>query len=424
MNNFYQDKYIKYKNKYELLKKLLIGGYGEDADILAKDLDKDRDIDKDKDDAQLNHIYNLPEDMNVEFTEIDIDHIYNNLLYNGFYHNINIISDDPTKSIKDDSITIPKSCNNRESNIVMYKMLGSFILLKSPCRIGRSSHYCSKKYCFKNCSIIDNDNTCPICNIIDLNVISPCAPLNKIIRLRIQCEYPLIIIPNAYPYLEKHFLIVSPSHSNQIDSLKNEIIIYNLFTIFNTILKIGKGVVFFNGMCGNSLEHFHCQYTTTKMPLFEEMDETYEGIYNNNELRGYSIIISDNIDLFITCTQIIIDNDLTYNFIVRKVNKGLQIVLFIRYCKVPNGIKDLNFGSTELSGIIVSNEELSIDLNDIRNYINETNRLIDYDFFETKLMNLFKNNINDNYINDNFIIKQFMKNNFDMINNNKNIINL
>ena len=318
------------------------------------------------------------ENINVPLNDIDLEHIYNKLLSNGFYKNISVKTDCSGATIKDDSIIIPKSCSDRISNIVKYKSIGPFILLKSPCRIGRGSRYCSKN--FKDCKIIENDEKCPICNIISLDVDSPCEQLNHIIRLYINSDSPLIIIPNAYPYLDKHFLIVSPNHNKQMESLKNKTLVNNLFTICNTILQIGNGVVFFNGICGNSLEHFHCQYTTTKMPLFTMITEDHVGIFYKDGLRGYSIIISDNIDLFIKCTNIIIKNNLTYNFITRKVKTGLQIVLFIRNCVIPNGVKDLNFGSTELSGIIVSNEELTINEEDIKKYLDATNRAIDYDF--------------------------------------------
>jgi len=314
----------------------------------------------------------------INFDDIDLDSIYDILLSNGFYNNISIKSG-CYDTIKDDSIIIPKSCVNRLSNIVKYKNIGSYILLKSPCRIGRSSRYCSKN--FKDCKIVENHELCPICNILNTDIISPCEPLNNIIRLYIKFDYPLIIIPNAYPYLEKHFLIVSPNHNKQMDSLKNKTLVHNIFTICNIILQIGKGVVFFNGICGNSLEHFHCQYTTTIMPLFNMMSENHKGFFDEGGLRGYSIIISlDNIDLFIKCTDIIIKNNLTYNFIVRKVLSGLQVVLFVRNCIIPKGVKDLNFGSTELSGIIVSNEELTINEEDIKKYTDATNRPIDYDF--------------------------------------------
>jgi hypothetical protein len=336
MDEYYKQKYLKYKIKYLSLKQILIGGSSN--------------------------------------IKINLDNIYNNLLLNGFYDNIYIKTECSNKT-SDNSIEIPSSCKNRISNIEIYKKIGLFNLYKSPCRIGRGSTYCSKNV--KKCKIIDNNEKCPLCNIINSDVVSPCNPLNKIIRKHIDSSFPLIIIPNAYPYLEKQFLIVTPSHCKQIDSLKNKINISNLFSIFNTILTIGKDVIFFNGICGNSLEHFHCQYTTTKFPLFEKISETHIGLYND-EFRGYSIIISNNIDLFVECTNIIIENNLTYNFIARKVPNGLQIVLFIRHCIITSDIKDLNFGATELAGIIVSNEEITIDEEDIKKYIDATNRYIDY----------------------------------------------
>ena len=316
-------------------------------------------------------------DVNVNpLEDIDLDDIYKKLKSDNFYENIKIKKDCVNEHIKDDSIIIPPSCNDRISNMKIYGGIGIFILYKTPCRIGRGSIYCSD--IFKDCKIIKNDVTCPMCNIINSDVQSPCEPLNNIIRLCINLDHQLLIIPNAYPYLETQFLIVSKNHYTQIEILNDETFVNNLFTICNKILHIGKGVVFFNGICGNSLEHFHCQYTTTEMQLFKIMSEDHKGIFNERGLRGYSIIVSDNFDLFIRCTNIIIEQNLTYNFITRKVTKGLQIVLFIRDCVIPKDIKNLNFGSTELSGIIVSNEELTITEEEIIKYLNFTNSEIFY----------------------------------------------
>jgi hypothetical protein len=312
-----------------------------------------------------------------ELKDIYLDNIYKELIKNGFYENIRIKNDCSDETIQDDSIIIPHLCSDRKSKIEPYKTLGIFIFYKTPCRIGRSSIYCSN--ILKDCKIIKNNERCPICNIINLDVQSQCEPLNHILKLNIISEEcPLIIIPNAYPYLETQFLIVSRYHYKQIESLNIVALVNNLFRICNNILAIGKGVVFFNGICGNSLEHFHCQYTTTEMPLFNIISEDHEGIFNKSGLRGYSIIVSDDFSLFIKYTQIIIKNNLTYNFITRKVTKGLQIVLFIRNCKTPDGIKNLGYGATELSGIIVSNEELTISDKDIIEYLEVTNRESDY----------------------------------------------
>jgi hypothetical protein len=117
--------------------------------------------------------------------------------------------------------------------------------------------------------------------------------------------------------------------------------------------------------------------------------------------RGYIIIINDkNHNMLYEYFKSIIDNELTYNFIARKVENGIQMIIFVRHCVLPDGVSNLNFGATELSGIIVSNTKLDIvDTKDIEPYLNATNRLEDYNkiFREIKIIydsiehkNLFK----------------------------------
>ena len=61
----------------------------------------------------------------------------------------------------------------------------------------------------------------------------------------------------------------------------------------------------------------------------------------------------------------------------------LQVVLFIRYCKVPPEIRDLNYGSSELAGIVASSSELTDTEDDIMAYVNYTNRASDYDILKS-----------------------------------------
>ena len=306
-----------------------------------------------------------------------INTIYNNLIYNNFYDNINIqyckgqIASDPT-------IDIPTKCKNRFDEIKSYKSINGFNFFVSPCRIGRESKFCSQRV--QNCLLTKNAISCPICNISDRTEVNPCRQLNNIIITELDDMF--ILLPNAYPYLEKQFLITTKNHILQIDLLDNIEILSNLINIFVETLD-DNSVIFFNGICGNSLEHFHCQYTTSKFPIFDQLQKDFTGFYQNNLFRGYVCIIpnKDVKEIFDLIQKIKMHN-LTYNFITRKISElNLQIIFFIRFCHVNKNVKDLNFGATELSGVIVSNKELSYSDTDITNYLDSTNRISDYEKF-------------------------------------------
>lgn len=156
--------------------------------------------------------------------------------------------------------------------------------------------------------------------------------------------------------------------------------IHILFQIMLKLLTIDSDVIFFNGICGNSLEHFHFQYTTSVFPFFTFLTKEDSGFYEFSHFRGYVLNTSYYKDILDLIAKII-DNNFTYNFIVRKIDDHtLQFIFFIRKCVIHN-IPDLNFGATELSGIIVAttSEDLSIFTEDnIIKYINQTNSVDNY----------------------------------------------
>jgi len=70
---------------------------------------------------------------------------------------------------------------------------------------------------------------------------------------------------------------------------------------------------------------------------------------------------------------------LLYNFIMRRIADGrLQAVLFVRSCKLAPGMRDMNYGATELSGVIASAKKLKDTEEEIMAYVNYTNRAEDY----------------------------------------------
>jgi len=214
----------------------------------------------------------------------------------------------------------------------------------------------------------------------------------------------LIILPNPFPYFYKQFLITTENLENKPH--KTQRIFQNDFSYFLKVLKVANelckqkdGIVFFNGICGNSLEHFHCQFAQQKLPIFDFIDNKdgsednlltvekgvqvlYNTKDNNQFFRGvvFSNFSMDNLSKKVE----IYVNELTkrgylYNFIIRKKGSRLQMVLFIRNCKVKKGTIDFNFGSTELGGISVKSERYydTIGEKDIVKYLDETNSVWD-----------------------------------------------
>lgn len=318
---------------------------------------------------------------------INIDEIYQELIRSGFYENIYL---DICGDIKpDDTIVIPERCNNRLEGIERLEPLGDFEIYISPCRVGRTSKYCPKQVIKKEiegpegkieCVLENTEISCPLCLVIDSSKVTPCKPLTHLLSAKIELSANFILIPNAYPYLEKQFLITTPIHSSQIETLNDPNNVQQLYDIFIRILNLNEDMVFFNGICGNSLLHFHCQYTTSSVPIFRILDPTYHGYYEHNLFRGYVVIASDY-NQVVDVINNINSLNFTYNFICRKVNENtLQFVFYIRFCDYEH-FKDLNLGSTELSGVIYSNTPPTYDLNDINDYLELTNNKNNYNYF-------------------------------------------
>lgn len=312
---------------------------------------------------------------------INIDEIYQELIRSGFYENISL--DICGEKKPDDTIVIPEECENRLSGIRKIIQLGDFEIYISPCRVGRTSKNCPKQVIKREtatkteCFLENTDISCPLCLVIDDSKVTPCEPLTHLRIGTLQLSANFILIPNAYPYLEKQFLITTPIHSSQIETLNQPDNVQQLYDIFIRILNLNEDMVFFNGICGNSLLHFHCQYTTSSVPMFRLLPIDFEGYYEHNLFRGFVLIATDYRQVLDVINRINLLN-FTYNFICRKVNEHtLQFVFYIRFCDYEH-FKDLNLGSTELSGVIYSNSPPTYDLNDINDYLELTNNKNNY----------------------------------------------
>ena len=340
-------------------------------------------------------IYDCMLDMASAFASvglIDLASVYEKLKAGGFYDNINKLSFGPkTVNLPNINRQVKENrCADRISNEEHYKTIGDYYkLYVAPCRIGREIKNCAKKVvCVGGeCVVEEPKTTCPLCGVVKDTGVSPCSQLNKIIRTETGDE-ELIIIPNAFPYLERHFLITSKNHLKQ-DFINDAANLGRVVGIAERLLtaeaEAGEeagagGVVFFNGYCGNSLEHFHCQYTISKFPIFQHIT-VENGLLEDPHFRGYVITgeAADLVKRMSGAISKIVAAGLLYNFIMRRIGDGrLQAVLFVRSCKLAPGMIDMNFGATELSGVIASAKKLNNTEAEIMEYVNYTNRVSDY----------------------------------------------
>ena len=297
---------------------------------------------------------------------LNIVNIKKKLLDEGFY---NIITS------KCPTTTTNNKCENRLDQVTRGIIPNTlFETITTPCRIGRDID-CVKQECNS-----ESPNKCPICYFTNTNekIKTVCTGLDKFKSYELDDTF--ILIPNAFPYLDNHFLITVSNHIPQFE-IMNTLGIQFLDNINKLLIVNPTGVIFFNGMCGNSLEHFHCQITTTDFPIFKYVPKN-NGLIDTNGFRGWFItfsyetkhVFSDMIDKV---------KESSYNFILNKKDSIFQCFFFVRKnCGTvqPN----LNFGSTELAGIIGSNKDDYPDKSAIDTYLDITNNLSNYTFLQNQ----------------------------------------
>ena len=277
-----------------------------------------------------------------------------------------------TSRCNDNNVTT--NCSDRISGLEKGIIKDTeFIRITTPCRIGRDIN-CMTNVCIKN----ETTTTCPLCYFTSKNKTETvCSNIDQIGQYDL--KHGFIMIPNAFPYLDNHFLITVKEHKTQFDVVNN--LAKNLLDNINDLLIINPtSVIFFNGMCGNSLEHFHCQITTTQFPIFNYVPQN-NGLINRDDFRGWFISFSyENVGIFSDMIEKIKDH--SYNFILKKNGDLFYCVFFIRKnCDIvqPN----LNFGSTELAGVIASSSTDNFpNKDDINEYLKITNNESNYDFLK------------------------------------------
>jgi hypothetical protein len=290
-----------------------------------------------------------------------LETLKNNLFNEGFYNIITSKCDNNNNN----------QCKNRIDQLKKGNIHDTeFITIITPCRIGRNINCMIKP----DTDCEETEIKCPLCYFTKTDITTVCSSIDKIKQYVIDDEF--IMIPNAFPYLDNQFLITVRDHKTQFDVVNSSK--EKLFDNINNLLLINpNSVIFFNGMCGNSLEHFHCQITTTDFPIFNHVP-LENGLINKNGFRGWFIKFPyENANIFYDMIEKI--KDYSYNFILNKNDIFFQCVFFIRKnCDIVD--PNLNYGATELAGVIHDNEDNFPNKDGLEKYLNTTNNISNYDF--------------------------------------------
>ena len=174
-------------------------------------------------------------------------------------------------------------------------MIGnSYVYLRlTPGRLGfdkmeKTSKRFTEKY-GKDCGLVSN--------IISQKLITPFTKEKNLLWRN------YIIKQNAFPYFKTHLLIISTDYNCENPTIRgsqnylhnNENVIKDMLEFYN--LRKQKGFMFFNGLIGNSQNHFHFHYVTDRNSLKNIINTIKTMKYNNFKTKnGTNITIfnSDN----------------------------------------------------------------------------------------------------------------------------------
>ena len=358
----YYKKYLKYKNKYINLKQNMVGG-SLPVSIELKDLKEG-----------INQIYN-------NLKKVDNDGV-------SFYSNLNRFNFENAVVSLEQFGKIPtneefKKCVDREDGKkdYIFNLSGDIthlIFFDQTCRLGRDLKICDGHIqCSKNGSChydepLDKPINCSLCSMIQYHDNLACLPMQKykILHILETGKYDdvtnpgIIVVPNTFPYFEKHFLITTYLHNTQELLVKNKKYYETIVKIANVLLDNESGTMFFSAMCGYSQIHIHNQYTSQhNFPIFSYINsdandnnkllhKIQDGIYiiyPSPKNPFFTGLLFENADLkkfSETIYKIILKTtelDFLYNYVISK-NKGLfQFILFIR----SNCNKEFKFDTYE-----------------------------------------------------------------------------
>jgi len=350
----------------------------------------------------INKIFKMKKEISYNKLNSNLNEIYKFLLATGFYNIINEYNINFQNLESKPAIPDWNNCSNRMDHLSQYYLKNINLgieFFESPCRLGRKIAECS--YYNKNRKVSkDILNDCVFCQTLNRKDSSLCYPFRQMKMIYID---GLIILPNPFPYFKRQFLITADvaeysDHYTQTIFQENFSYFHKILKVSNELCKQKDGMVFFNGLCGNSLKHFHCQFAIHKLPIFSFIDDVgnkenfikiepnVQVLFNNDSNKYFRGIVFSNLsleDLGEKVEKYIVELSnlkYLYNFIIRRKRSKLQMVLFIRNCKTKKGTVDFNFGSTELGGSIVNQIRFDDKLfkeKDIIKYLDETNNVRD-----------------------------------------------
>lgn len=235
---------------------------------------------------------------------------------------------------------------------------------------------------------LKDSSVCVLCNPFKLyNIINERS--EKIASTKLLSWRGYYIEPKKFPYMDNQVLIFSKTHIDRNNEGKEigtqDSIIYKEYQndIFDYFILTNKNIsVFFNGLCGNSLKHFHFHSTTLIFPIEKYLREfknnrnimyeikyniygtvinhyCYRGIYLKTDIhykQYLKYLYSIYIDYFIKAGYYI-------SILLYKIDNELNFVLFIQ---TKQGGP---YGGSDLAGYFYSEKENKKSLKENSNRI-------------------------------------------------------
>ena len=258
---------------------------------------------------------------------------------------------------------------------------------------------------------LKDPSSCVLCNPFKLyNIINESS--EKIAATKLLSWRGYYIEPNLFPYMDNQILIFSKTHLN-INNEGKEIgtqysIKYKEYKddIFDYFILINRNIsVFFNGVCGNSLNHFHFHSTTFIFPIEKYLREfknnsniiheikynVYGTVINHYCYRGIYLKTDISNKLYLKYLySIYIDYSIKrgyyISFLLYRIDNELNFVLFIQ---TKSGGP---YGASDLAGYFYSEKENKESLKE--NSYKIINTCDKYLMNHIELLELY------NYIND------------------------
>ena len=263
---------------------------------------------------------------------------------------------------------------------------------KTTCRLGRNLTLCNGYVDTKEHTIyVPRKDLCMLCLTIRNAPNSPCLPFRA---LKIIESHGFLLFPNAFPYFHMHFLITTIDHTTQ-DAIATRELLVPFANIVHALCMVENDTIFFNGMCGNSMDHFHAHYVEFPFPIYSQLQEYIDDGTKCSRTYTYKscqIYVLDNFREWITglllhcieiqpimeCMHMFISSigeiGATSNFIIHKKGSIYECILFVRRI-IP---QSLNYGANELGGFVAFMSEKQLpDTKKIELYLKASNRIED-----------------------------------------------